>query len=326
MGTAQASTAVSSENNNVTTVNKTDSKPVGSETKPQTTVDAKQPVKETQPVKPVTQTKPVKPVKLVKPVKPTKKPAKTKKKPNVNAQLQKVWKKTTKQTKGQTKAQKLQIAVYDNKKKKSYTFKIGNSAKIYTASTVKLGLLYQYLRTHNTPKGYINKQAEKMIKYSDNDAASMFFSKIGYRNGLNNLYKACGMKPTSIKEQHWGLTKTTAKDQVKLLNDLFYKGKNLSKTKRTYIQKLMRKVTPSQRWGVPSGAKNCTAENKNGWLPYSDFPTKSPWIVNSLGHVKNKVVDYTMAIYSCGNRAFKNATTELSAIAKATFNIFSKQK
>ena len=69
-----------------------------------------------------------------------------------------------------------------------------------------------------------NELAQAMIENSDNDATSTLFENyIGSKEGLQKVYDEIGMTHTKVRSE-WGLTTTTAADQVKLLNNIFYKS------------------------------------------------------------------------------------------------------
>lgn len=59
----------------------------------------------------------------------------------------------------------------------------------------------------------------------------------------------------------------------------------------------MANVAPDQVWGISGGlADNAQVELKNGWLELDDG-----WVVNTIGHVKTKTSNYTMAVLTNGN-------------------------
>ncbi len=111
----------------------------------------------------------------------------------------------------------------------------------------------------------------------------------------------------------WGLTVTTPKDQVKLLNNIFYKSKVLSDEERSEIRDLMGNVENDQAWGISASSDNFAL--KNGWLNYG----KDEWIVNSIGYVKNSNgTDYTIAIYTDKNQSMAAGQQVIEQLARVT--------
>lgn len=130
-------------------------------------------------------------------------------------------------------------------------------------------------------------QAAAMIRYSDNTSASNLFRSVGGAPALQAMARRLGMTQT-VASSAWGLTRSSAYDQVLLMDELAYRGRVLSATNRQYILGLMGTVTASQRWGVGSYG---TAQVKNGWLPYG-----GAWRINSIGRVTGSGRNYTLAI------------------------------
>jgi hypothetical protein len=95
----------------------------------------------------------------------------------------------------------------------------------------------------------------------------------------------------------WGLTLTTADDQITLVQHLVRSNGLLSDAWRAYALGLMERVTPSQAWGVSGGVPaGTTVALKNGWLP-----TSGGWTVNSIGWVNGSGRDYVIAALTDGD-------------------------
>lgn len=195
------------------------------------------------------------------------------------------------------------IAVYNHKTGQTTTYSNHKSATYYTASIIKVAVLANLLNDHadNNTQLSANEQtlAHDMIAYSDNDATTTLLNT--YQDGYtapNRLFKQLGMTHTKMSSAAWGLSTTTAADQLKLLNALAYGTKSpLDQTDRNYVLQLMANVAPDQVWGISGGlADNAQVELKNGWLELDDG-----WVVNTIGHVKTKTSNYTMAVLTNGN-------------------------
>ncbi|WP_323075311.1 serine hydrolase, partial [Limosilactobacillus reuteri] len=121
------------------------------------------------------------------------------------------------------------IAVYSPKTHQIYTSSNAPQHKFRTASTVKVSILAGILAKQQSPLTSHQKSlATKMIEQSDNDSTSELFEDyLGGKNGLQQTFEKFGMTQSKANSS-WGLTVTTPKDQVKLLNNIFYKSKVLS--------------------------------------------------------------------------------------------------
>lgn len=180
-----------------------------------------------------------------------------------------------------------------------------------TASTVKVGILEKL--PHNQG-GNLNAAqlatATKMIEVSDNDAATELYHEIGGMGGLNQLYRELGLTSTYCAGR-WGLTTTTATDQLKILHEIFLNPNSayLNKQGQQTIQYLMARVSPSQNWGISAGSSNFYI--KDGWN------TTDAWNVSSIGYIPGK---YTIAVYT-KNPSFDTCRNFIQGLATATRQI-----
>jgi hypothetical protein len=172
----------------------------------------------------------------------------------------------------------------------------------YTASIVKADILETLLHQRKgSLTDYQKYLATKMIKYSDNTAATSLWYNIGSGSGLKRYNNKVVMGSTTPGSgQYWGLTWTTAYDQVKLVRRLSQSNTLLLDASRSYQLNLMRHVTTCQHWGVPYGVPSgVSVAVKNGWLPiHSNY---SNWEVNTIGYVQGNGKRYLVAILSTGN-------------------------
>lgn len=234
----------------------------------------------------------------------------------LKTRLAKTWATTTAGTKA-----KVAIAVYDPKTKQTYQYTNRTAQTTYVAaSTVKVGILVQLL--HQRDQGTLsltsNDQAEatQMIEQSDNDAADfLLFHRLGGSAALTSLYQNLGMTHSHAAPIYWGLTTTTAVDQLKLLKVIFTPNHYLSKASQTYMQGLMGHVASDQAWGVSKGA--ASYQLKNGWLDADD---NGHWAVNSVGRVVEKTSKkgYLMSIYTNNNVDESHGIALVNQLAQAT--------
>ncbi|WP_433309285.1 serine hydrolase [Micromonospora sp. CA-269861] len=170
-----------------------------------------------------------------------------------------------------------------------------------TASIVKVNILAALL-LRQTPPGKAlgsttRRLAEDMIVSSDNDAATALWQRIEGSRGLTAANRALGLRETR-SNSHWGLTTTTAADQLRLLTALTSPTGPLTPQDRTYIMGLMNKVIPEQRWGIAAAreAGNPSVYVKNGWDTVDADGGR--WLVNSIGRIVEARHDWLIAVLS----------------------------
>ncbi|MFG3033212.1 serine hydrolase [Streptomyces sp. NPDC048253] len=172
-----------------------------------------------------------------------------------------------------------------------------------TASIVKVDILATLLlqaqdadrRLTAAEKTY----ATAMIENSDNDSASALWRIIGKASGLDAANERFGLTDTAGGDDMlWGLTQTTAADQLTLLQQVFGDDSELSEASRTYLRGLMGQIAVDQRWGVSAAADGSSWALKNGWLARS---TTGLWDINSIGRVTVDGHDCLVAVLSNGN-------------------------
>ncbi|WP_435650712.1 serine hydrolase [Kitasatospora purpeofusca] len=127
--------------------------------------------------------------------------------------------------------------------------------------------------------------ASDMIRVSDNDAAQKLWGEIGGRQGLDAANARLGLSSAHAGQRvPWGLTRTTARDQISLLKAVFTQDSPLNTASRSYLRSLMSTVADGQNWGIgAAGTPGTPPALKNGWLPDG---TTQLWIVNSVGIVE----------------------------------------
>ncbi|MGQ4331522.1 serine hydrolase [Streptomyces hayashii] len=192
-----------------------------------------------------------------------------------------------------------------------------------TASIVKADILAALLlraQDEGRPLTAAEKTyATAMIENSDNDAASALWRTIGEAEGLDAANERLGLTRTEGgQDMLWGLTQTTAADQLVLLRKVFGEDSELSAASRTYLRDLMGRIAAGQDWGVSAAADGSWAL-KNGWLPRS---TTGLWDVNSIGRVSVGGRGYLLAVLSKGNATQAAGISLVEATAKAAVSAF----
>ena len=147
-----------------------------------------------------------------------------------------------------------------------------------------------------------------MIEDSDNDSATALWDQVGGPTAISTFNRQVGMGSTTPSPcvtcanfpwPGWGLTTTTAADQIALLRQFVLPNPLLSAAQRTYGLGLMEGVIPSESWGVSGGVPSgVTVALKNGWLPLTG---ETNWQVNSVGWINGDGRDYIAAIFTTGN-------------------------
>ncbi|MGW1805923.1 serine hydrolase [Streptomyces sp. NPDC002078] len=193
-----------------------------------------------------------------------------------------------------------------------------------TASVVKVDILATLLLQAQDAGRWLTAAeqayATKMIENSDNASATALWHTIGRAGGLDAANRRFGLTATFGGEgELWGLTQTTAADQLVLLQQVFGKDSRLSEASRTYVQGLMRSVEADQRWGVSAAAEGNSWALKNGWLARS---TTGLWDVNSIGRITVGGTDYLVAVLSKGTRTQAKGIALVEAAAKAAVSAF----
>ncbi|WP_369256877.1 serine hydrolase [Streptomyces sp. R35] len=216
---------------------------------------------------------------------------------------------------------KLSVAVLDTDSGESATY--GDSA-FDTASIVKVDILATLLLQAQDADRHLTAQektyATAMIENSDNTSASALWRIIGKAKGLDAANKRFGLTDTAGgNDMLWGLTQTTAADQLTLLQQVFGDDSKLSESSQTYLQGLMGEIEIDQQWGVSAAADGSKWALKNGWLARS---TTGLWDINSIGRVTVDGHDYLVATLSNGNSTQAKGISLVEAAAKAAVAAF----
>ena len=193
-----------------------------------------------------------------------------------------------------------------------------------TASIVKVDILAALLLRHQEAGTSLSAgekaYATSMIENSDNASASALWDAIGKGAGLDAANEKLGLTGTEGGDGAlWGLTQTTAADQLTLLQQVFGDDSELSPASRSYLQGLMGQIEADQRWGVSAAADGSGFALKNGWLPRS---ATGLWDINSVGRVTVDGHAYLVAVLSNGNSTQAEGISLVEAAAKAAVSVF----
>jgi beta-lactamase class A len=223
-------------------------------------------------------------------------------------------------------------AVYDANTGK--TFVLHPGVQEYTASIVKveiMGTLLQQAQSQGgTLPGTELALMTSMIEASDNSSATTLLADAGGPSNVKQFDGKVGMTST---EPHattpyidndpglpaWGLTTTTAADEVKLVRAFAYSNSVLNSTNRNYGIGLMTHVEADQDWGVSSGTTGATVALKNGWLPVA-VASNSDWQVDSIGWIHGNGRDYVLAVLTKHDASEAAGIDMISHISQTVFD------
>ncbi|HUZ54144.1 MAG TPA: serine hydrolase [Streptosporangiaceae bacterium] len=200
-------------------------------------------------------------------------------------------------------------AVYDKRTGRTWVFHRG--IRQDTASIVKVEIMGTALweAQNGTPLSAAEKALlPLMIENSDNNAATEMLADVGGPSAVQRFDRRAGLFDTIPSRQKyipgstlpgWGLTTTTAFDEVRLVSRFAYPNSVLTTVNRQYGLNLMEHVESDQAWGVSAGnyglLSGATVALKNGWLPHQ-LATNSDWQINSIGWVSGHGRDYVLAV------------------------------
>jgi hypothetical protein len=211
-------------------------------------------------------------------------------------------------------------AVYDEVSGTTYSYQAG--LRVDTASVIKVAIMAALLRNaelaHRSLTPVEASEMTKMIEASDNDAATDLWDEIGARDGMTAFLQAAGLSQTVTDPAgHWGLTQTTALDQVKLVKDFAFPSRFLGFSSQVYGISLLQNVIPEDDWGVSGGVPDgVSVALKNGWLPIGT----ADWIVNSVGYVQGRGRSYVIAILTRGSSTFGDGVQTIAELSTQVWN------
>jgi Beta-lactamase enzyme family len=187
-------------------------------------------------------------------------------------------------------------AVYDVSTQTMSVWRTGVEEQ--TASIEKVDILASLLQDYQEQGNPISSAdqaiATGMIEQSNNNDANALWAEVGQQDGVALFNRQIAMTATTLGTQGlWGVTTTTAADQIKLLQTVALPNAILAPASQTYELGLMEHVSSSQDWGVSAGVlPGATIALKNGWLPLDE----DDWQVNSIGWINGDGRNYLIAV------------------------------
>ena len=196
----------------------------------------------------------------------------------------------------------LGVAATERRSGRSFTW--GADTTIETASIAKADilatLLLQLQDRGARPSSSQLAVADAMIRRSDHESAWTLFRQVGLASGMAAANQRFGLRSTQCFDYSWGLTRTSARDQLRLVGAISGAGTSASPLDAhsgTVLLDLMEDVVAEQKWGVSAAAHGTERVClKNGWLPRSTLGKR--WIINSIGRITSSSLDLRLAILS----------------------------
>ncbi len=201
------------------------------------------------------------------------------------------------------------------------TFSTGATSGMYEGSIAKVDiaetLMLQHQQRHTALSSSDRQLVTAMIEHSDNNAANTLWTREGGREAVGKANATLGLRHTTLGPGiYWGFTRTSATDQLALLQALVEKHGPLTDASQYYVLHLMRNVESDQRWGVATLADDPDDTSlKNGWLASSLDDNR--WLVDSLGIVRRHGHTYLMAVLTQHGSSFAGGIDLVQDIARA---------
>jgi hypothetical protein len=205
------------------------------------------------------------------------------------------------------------VAVYDPSTGATWS---SSEEQFETASIVKLAILEAtVLRAQDEGRQLTKSErglAIKMISISDNASATRLWEASGGQAGMDAFFGRIGALHTTTHSS-WGLTRTTAADQLEVVKLFAYENDVLTNEGRGVVRDIVNTVVSSQHWGVSAGVNDREhVALKNGWLPRGT----DGWVVNSIGHVSADGREYVIAALSSHNPSQKYGVATVEGLSQ----------
>jgi len=200
---------------------------------------------------------------------------------------------------------------------------MGATRGMLEASVSKIALLEILLLERQDAgkllSSYEDGQLTEMIEHSSNSAADEVFELAGGHAKVVAEQRPLGLD-TSITiygpGNLWGLTTTSAAQQIILLRNLVDDDSPLNDASRDYALNLLKHVESDQRWGAPVAAdKNSTYYVKNGWLAVDD--DHDLWAVNTDGIITVHGHQVLVSVMTQHGKSYSGGVAYVEKLVKA---------
>lgn len=211
-------------------------------------------------------------------------------------------------------AHHLTAAVFDDRTGCWYHLRRGE--RVTTASVVKIEIMAATILRAQDQRREVSQwelsRMTPMIHSSDDPSASALWVNLGGAGAVSAYGERLGLSATVETEPKWGLTSTTAEDQVRFVHELL-QGGVLDPSGRALAWWQLGHIREDQRWGVPKGVPaDWQVGHKNGFFN----STCCGWRVNSVGYVADPDGGgYSIAILSDNWGSLEEGIPTVEAVA-----------
>ena len=199
------------------------------------------------------------------------------------------------------------------------TWHLNPGQRVTTASVIKVevaaGVLLRAQRQGRGLTTTEQSQLTPMITESANPPTTELWRSLGGAPGMTALDRTFGLRDTVQASPSWGITSTTAADQVHLLRQVVLgEGGVLDAAHRAPLVQAMGSVVPSQRWGVTAGTPPGTLVlQKNGFASSACCA----WRINSVGVVEHGGGPVVLAVLSDRWSSMAQGIPAVETVARA---------
>ena len=218
-----------------------------------------------------------------------------------------------------TRSDTFSVGVYDENGRHLIWYRPASAYD--NASIVKVNILETVLwraqEAHRWLTSWEQQQSARMIRNSDNDAATALWNHVGQSRGVAAYDHVIGLRDTTFDDGGaWGLTRSVVRDQIVLLRAVGAGAGPLASRARSYVRTQMANVESDQRWGVSAGVPaGSTVELKNGWLPRSTHG----WRINSIGHIRSGSRHYELVFLSTDNASMSYGVATAQGVSRIVY-------
>jgi hypothetical protein len=181
-----------------------------------------------------------------------------------------------------------------------------------SASASKTLLLLAFLRKEDNISSY-REDLEKMIRYSDNKAASKIYSILG-DDTLAKVAKSVGLRDTQFNGG-WSSIRFSSADYARLFASF---PASFPQERRRFAMNLLRSVSASQRWGIPRTFSRFRVYFKGGWRPEANG-----YLLLQGALLEKKGKRFSLAVFSNGSGNQDEAIASLEKVSRLIRGAFS---
>jgi len=225
-------------------------------------------------------------------------------------------------------------AVYDARGRHLWVYHPG--VLEYTASIVKVEIMgtamWQAQRAGQPVPPSQLALMTPMIEISDNTSATDLLADVGGPAAVLRFDHAAGLTDTTPHSSApipgtpwpgWGLTTTTARDEVTLVRRFAFGNPVLAGPNRDHGLYLMEHVAGDEDWGVTGGVPaGTTVALKNGWIQFPQalpYSAAGGWQIDSIGWVHGNGRDYVLAVLTRDNPSELYGEDTIGAISRQIY-------